>query len=149
VASYLVSLGASTEAIAGPVFRSQSFAQSRLRAQVIVQAQRTCNDRLIYSYVSAETLAKLDIHEPVDDGAIGALRDIVGVEVAIIFKNDKDPNATRLSLRSHAPFDCAAFCQRFGGGGHARAAGASVSQPLEETMKLVLPELERALLAEG
>lgn len=149
VASYLVGAGAETEVIAEPIFRSHTFAQSRLRSQVILQAQRSCNDRLIYSYVNTETLAKLDIREPMDDGSIGALRDVIGVEVAIIFKSYQEPNVTRLSLRSVAPFDCATFCQRFSGGGHARAAGATVNLPLEETMRLVLPELERALLAEG
>jgi nanoRNase/pAp phosphatase (c-di-AMP/oligoRNAs hydrolase) len=32
-----------------------------------------------------------------------------------------------VSLRSHAGFDCAAFAQRFGGGGHTRAAGFALA----------------------
>ena len=39
-----------------------------------------------------------------------------------------------LSTRSHTTFDCAAFVQRFGGGGHTKAAGCTiVAEPLETT----------------
>ena len=32
----------------------------------------------------------------------------------------------KISLRTEAPYDASAICQRLGGGGHAAAAGASV-----------------------
>jgi nanoRNase/pAp phosphatase (c-di-AMP/oligoRNAs hydrolase) len=34
---------------------------------------------------------------------------------------------------------------RFGGGGHLRAAGATIAFPLNEAMKLVIAELEREI----
>ena len=41
--------------------------------------------------------------------------------------------------------DAVAITSAFGGGGHARAAGCTVSAPLDEAMRLVLNECEREL----
>ena len=37
----------------------------------------------------------------------------------------------KISLRTEAPYDASAICQRLGGGGHAAAAGASVPGGIE------------------
>ena len=43
--------------------------------------------------------------------------------------------------------DATALTGAFGGGGHARAAGATVAAPLDEARRLVLAEAERLALA--
>ena len=48
-------------------------------------------------------------------------------------------------LRTSSRADAVAITSAFGGGGHARAAGATVNAPLEEAMRLVLEESEREL----
>lgn len=50
----------------------------------------------------------------------------VDVVIAFGFAEQAGAPILHVSLRSHAGFDCAAFAQRFGGGGHTRAAGFSV-----------------------
>jgi phosphoesterase RecJ-like protein len=77
------------------------------------------------------------------------LRDIEGVQIAVFFKSISDPLQTRFSLRCAEPYNAAVICQRFGGGGHARAAGASVSLPMKEAIPLVLKELEKELDGEA
>jgi phosphoesterase RecJ-like protein len=84
--------------------------------------------------------------EDMDDNLSGLLRDIEGVEVAAFFKSYGDPNTTRLSLRSAAPYNAAEFCQRFAnGGGHARAAGGTLHMPIEEATALIVAELEKMM----
>lgn len=56
--------------------------------------------------------------------ALGAAVDlVVGFDFGLV---DGRLPAMRLSTRSHAAFDCAAFCRAAGGGGHTRAAGAEI-----------------------
>lgn len=52
-----------------------------------------------------------------------------GVDAVIAFDLvDQDGHLLlRVSVRSHTSFDCAAFGQQFGGGGHTRAAGFAVT----------------------
>lgn len=45
-----------------------------------------------------------------------------------------DANATKVSLRTRAPLDAAAFCARFGGGGHRRAAGCTLNQSMVDAV---------------
>jgi bifunctional oligoribonuclease and PAP phosphatase NrnA len=80
-----------------------------------------------------------------DDNCSGMLRDIEGVQIAAFFKSFGNPHETRISLRSEAPYDVSKVCMRFGGGGHLRAAGATIALPLGEAMKLVIAELEREI----
>jgi oligoribonuclease NrnB/cAMP/cGMP phosphodiesterase (DHH superfamily) len=55
----------------------------------------------------------------------------VDVVIAFGFAEQAGVPVMHVSLRSHAGLDCAAFAQRFGGGGHTRAAGFAV--PLADT----------------
>jgi phosphoesterase RecJ-like protein len=144
-AATLLQAGAVPEIIVKPIFRTHPLAQVRLQSSVIANAHTACNGRLIWSYATEETLAAAGASAGMDDGISGALRDIEGVQVAAFFKNYNNAPETRLSLRSEAPYNVAEFCMRFGGGGHPRAAGATIKQPLGEAMKLVIEELEKEL----
>jgi len=50
-----------------------------------------------------------------------------------------------VSIRTSSRADAVVITSAFGGGGHARAAGATVNAPLEEATRLVLEESEREL----
>ncbi|TMQ03999.1 MAG: hypothetical protein E6J90_52465 [Deltaproteobacteria bacterium] len=50
----------------------------------------------------------------------------VDIVIAFGFGEEAGAPIMHISLRSHAGFDCAMFAQRFGGGGHTRAAGFAV-----------------------
>jgi len=58
-------------------------------------------------------------------------------------------DTTKLSVRTRdGGYDATVLTTAFGGGGHARAAGATVPLPIDEAMRAVL-EAARAMLAEG
>src|SRR5262249_7378932 len=141
----LLRAGAVAEDIVRPLFRTRPLTQLRFQAAVINNAQTSPDGRLIWSYATAETLASTGGTRDIDDNFSGILRDVAGVEIAAFFRNFDDPNETRVSMRSNIPYDVARICVRLGGGGHARAAGATVLLPLHEAMALVVGEMEREL----
>ena len=62
--------------------------------------------------------------------AIGLPRTVDGVKVALAIKQSPDdPTQWRISSRSNCDLDVSAVCATFGGGGHKRAAGCSISAP--------------------
>lgn len=73
-----------------------------------------------------------------------ALR-IATVEVAVLLAEPSgDPTAPiKVSLRSKRSVDVAALAQRFGGGGHVRAAGARVAGSLADVKQRVIAELQK------
>ena len=58
-------------------------------------------------------------------------RSLVGNRVALFFYGDEDDSAeTRVSIRTRAPLDATELARKFGGGGHSRAAGCTIHEPL-------------------
>jgi bifunctional oligoribonuclease and PAP phosphatase NrnA len=145
VAASLLRAGAIPETIVRPVYRTRPLALMRFQAMVIANAHTSCGGRLIWSQATDATLAATGADPEMDDNFAGMLRDIEGVKVAAFFKSYDDPETTRLSLRCAAPYNAATICQRFGGGGHERAAGATLHMPIAEATALVVAELEQEL----
>jgi phosphoesterase RecJ-like protein len=74
---------------------------------------------------------------------VDIVRAVEGVEVAVFLYAGAFGKATRVSLRTRPPYDASEFCQRLGGGGHARAAGATIEAPVEETRAEVMQALNK------
>ena len=66
-----------------------------------------------------------------DDDDLGALVDIprslCGVEVALCIRQPLPEGKFRVSARSNGEYDVAALCRKFEGGGHAKAAGCTLT----------------------
>lgn len=58
---------------------------------------------------------------------IDVARCIKGVEVAAVIKQPTQENRFRVSMRSSCDFDVSEICALYGGGGHVRAAGCTIS----------------------
>lgn len=140
-AAVTIRAGANAETTVKPLFRTHPLAKLRLQAEVFKQAQTACEGRLIWSYADDETLTTAGATADMDDSCVGTLRDVEGVLVAAFFKAYGETQTTRISLRTYEPFDAAAFCMRLGGGGHPRAAGATVNRPLAEAMPEIIAQL--------
>lgn len=57
---------------------------------------------------------------------IDVARSVAGVEIAVAIRQPKKENTYRVSMRSAVDFDVSLVCASFGGGGHVRAAGATL-----------------------
>lgn len=147
VAASLLEAGADAETIVKPIFRTHPLAQERFRAAAINNAQTSADGRIIWSYANDEIMLATGTTSDMDTNESSMLRDVEGVQVAAFFTNYGTPTQTRVSLRSNTPYDMAAICMRWGGGGHIRAAGATIERPMQEAIPLVIAEIEREILA--
>jgi phosphoesterase RecJ-like protein len=69
---------------------------------------------------------------------------LAGLEATILFTEELD-GRVRVNFRSKSTLDVAALARRFGGGGHARAAGARPAGPWDEVVPRVVAETTAAL----
>lgn len=141
----VVAAGAVAETIVGPIYRTKSLAHVRLQAQVIEHIETVYNGRLAWSYATEKTLAEAGATTDMDNNFSGFIRDIEGVQIAAFFKSYDEPNITRLSLRCAEPYSAADICLSLGGGGHARAAGATINKSIEEAIPMVVAVLKQAI----
>lgn len=88
----------------------------------------------------------IDLKAEVGDieGIVETIRDIEGIEVALLFKENRDN--IKVSSRSKTDYDVRKLAETFSGGGHKKAAGFTIeSTDVEETMNKVVNEYERTL----
>jgi bifunctional oligoribonuclease and PAP phosphatase NrnA len=81
------------------------------------------------------------------EGLIEHARSIEGTRVALMFREARQ-NETKVSLRSSGETDVNRIARKFGGGGHVKASGATVSKPPHEAVAEVLREVRNALRGE-
>lgn len=82
-------------------------------------------------------------HQGLGDLALDILRS-VGVVDTALFVREQEDGSFKLSARAKAPAEVHGLTTALGGGGHARAAGATLDGPLERARARLLEELERA-----
>ena len=78
------------------------------------------------------------------DHIVDYARRLRGVEVAVLLRELGD-GRTKVSLRSNGDVNVARIAREFGGGGHDKAAGALVAQPLGETETAVVDAVRDVL----
>ena len=82
--------------------------------------------------------------------AIDVPRGIRGIAAAALIKESDAENEYRISLRSNTDLDVSAVAGVFGGGGHIRAAGASLTAySPEEAEKTVVDAIKMQMAAQG
>lgn len=141
---YLVGCGGVPELIIKPVYRMKPLPKARLWGLALETLHAAAGGRIVLSTVTQEMLRQAQATADMDDGLVNYLVDIDGVAIALLFKQHAT-DTTRVSLRSVAPYDVAAIAAHFQGGGHVRAAGATLQMGLDEAVRTVIPYVERVL----
>lgn len=140
----LVALGADPGWVALRSYKSRSISQLRLEGMAIARMQIEREGRLVWSEVTQAMLEEAGASMEESEGVIDQLQTVEPMKAAILFK-ESAPGLTKVSVRSRDEVDATHICIPFGGGGHRRAAGAELREPLAAARERVL-EVARAQL---
>jgi phosphoesterase RecJ-like protein len=147
VSAALVAAGAPLSDISRRLYRTKPDAQLRLFGRVLARLQGTPDGRIAWSTLRLEDLAATGALHAHSEGIIDLIAQSEGAEVAMLLK-EQDDGTTRLSVRTKpGGVDATVLTGTFGGGGHARASGASLALPIDEAVAPVLAEAERLVAA--
>ena len=143
VSAALVAAGAPLSEISRRLYRSKPDAQLRLFGRILDRLQVSDGGLVIHSSLSDADLEATGTLGAHSEGLIDLLAQSETAEVAILFK-EAGPGSTRVSVRTKpGGVDATVLTGAFGGGGHARAAGATIAAPLAEARTRFLVEAER------
>jgi len=146
VAAALVEAGAPLSDISRRLYRTKPDSQLRLFGVVLERLETGANGRIVWSSLTEADIAATGSDRAHSEGIIDLLSQAEAAEVAILFK--QAGNATRVSVRTKpGGVDATVLTATFGGGGHARAAGASVDALLADARPRVLAEATRLVAA--
>lgn len=139
----LVEAGAPLSEISRRLYRSKPAVQLRLLGRVLERLATTSGGRVIHSSLTLADVAAAGALSSHSEGIIDLLSQSEEAEVAILFK-EAGPDVTRVSVRTRpGGVDATELTGLFGGGGHARAAGASIGADIVTARDRFLPEAER------
>ncbi len=139
VAAALREAGAPLSEIARRVYRSKPNTQLQLFGRVLARMESDCEGRLVWSTLELADLTASGAGSAESEGLVDMLAQSETAEAAILFKEVDGNGSTRVSVRTRiGGVDATELTGAFGGGGHARAAGATVALPLEEGRLAVL-----------
>ena len=123
------------------LFDTNSLSKLRLQAWIVENFKLLCGGKIALCALPASVEEELGVTEDDMGNVSGFLRSIEGVCVAALLRN-AGPENTKVSVRSVPGYNAASICERFGGGGHAGAAGCSIRKPMAEAAA----EMEQALM---
>lgn len=111
------------------LFETNSLEKLRLQGWVAEHTKLFCGDKLAVCALPKSVEEELGVDEDDLGNLSSFIRTIEGVCLAALLRETEDGN-TKVSVRAIPGYDAAAICEKFGGGGHAGAAGCSVKEPL-------------------
>ena len=130
---------------------SRTVGELRAEKLAIENLRFACGGKLAYLVFTAEMMEQNSLTELELGGLVDLPRSIEGVSVGLTIKQSRtDPRSFRLSSRSNAGVNVAEICKNFGGGGHDKAAGASVeADSPQKAEEIIIPKFAAALEAEA
>lgn len=125
-AGALIAKGVNQAKIVNDTFYAKTYLQNQLLGRALVESILFCDGRCIVSMISRKTLDFYHASYSDLEGIVDQLRITKGVECAI-FMSETEFRVYKVSLRSNEKVDVSRVAAYFGGGGHVRAAGCTLS----------------------
>lgn len=139
VAAALVEAGAPLSDISRRIYRTKPDAQLALFGRVLARLERHADGLIVASTLELADLAATGALAEHSEGIVDLLAQSEAAEIAMLLK--EQAGETRLSVRTRpGGVDATLLCGTWGGGGHARAAGATIPLPLAEARAAAIAE---------
>lgn len=143
-AARLIEAGACPADIFRQLYEQDTLGRVRLRGVILSRLQSELEGRLAWTYVASDDFAQTGSLPSDTEDVINTALTIAGTQMAVILV-EQASGQVKVSFRSRCHVDCSRLAERFGGGGHKAAAGATVPGPLATARTAVLTAVREAL----
>ncbi len=123
--------GDTTADLARRLHNSHSLSSLKAKRLCIERLSTTDDGKIAYILIEKEDIKKNGLKDEDFGSAVDVPRSLEGVDLAFILKetakiNDEGKKEYKISSRSNCALSVSAICEKFSGGGHAKAAGGTV-----------------------
>ena len=143
-AAELVSYGFDFGSLIDHVFYEKTYIQNQILGRALLESIMLMDGRCIVSVVSKQTMEFYGVSSNDLDGIVNQLLLTIGVDCAI-FMYELAPLEYKVSLRSNGAVNVAEVAEMFGGGGHVRAAGCTVSGTSHDVINNITKYIHKQL----
>lgn len=137
IAAELLALGVDPEDMYQRVYANAPLGRIRVLAEALSTLEVDAPHGLAWLSLTSGAVDRHDVKSEDLDGIVEHARSIAGTRMALFFR-DLGHGKVKVSFRSTGDVDVNRFARQFGGGGHAKAAGAMIAGSLEEVRTAVV-----------
>lgn len=130
-AAELIDLGADHVKSDTLMFETKSKSEFILQRMALEKMQVLFDGKAAIISLTKKMFLESGADESDADAIKSIPRQIEGVKIGVTLR--EGDGVFHVSLRTNAPYDASEICKKFGGGGHARAAGCEIALGEEET----------------
>ena len=136
VSADLVAAGANASEIHAAIYEQDAPEKLRVIARMLASLELHAGGKLAAMFIRQSDLTAAGADRSVTDDLVNEARRLGCTEATVLFTEEGDE--TRINFRSKRTVDVAALARQFGGGGHARAAGARQRGKFDEVAQRVI-----------
>ncbi len=145
----LVDAGAHPQSIYRSLYEQDTLARIKLIGRTLARTQTELDGRLVCTCVRREDFDATGALAQDTEDVVNLTLQVAGTEVAVIFV-ELAAGGVKVSFRSRvsasgAQVDCSRLAEKFGGGGHKAAAGATIQETCDEAQRRVLDAVRAAM----
>lgn len=144
IAGALMGYGIPFTEIYNRFFDSRSFSELKIMGKALENAELLYGGDVVCATITTAEIEALGGSNKELDAIINYLKGVLGVKIACFFY-EKTETEVKGSFRGNDGYDVCALAQKFGGGGHVKAAGCTIAAPIAEAKQRVLAEVEKML----
>ncbi|OGC21696.1 hypothetical protein A2291_08190 [candidate division WOR-1 bacterium RIFOXYB2_FULL_42_35] len=139
MAADLLRAGLNTHEITTNIYDTRSIPSLRIAARALSQMEFSADHKVGWTVITKKMMAETRAKGEDLIGIVDQLRSVKGIEVAILFREEK--GKVKLNLRSKHDVNVSTIASLFDGGGHNKAAGAIIEGNVEDVKNRVLTEV--------
>ncbi len=125
-------------------YYEKTYAQNRVLGKALLDSQLMLGGKCIISYITKEMMQEYDVKQSDLEGIVSQLRVTQDVEVAV-FMYEIGEKEYKVSLRASGDVNVSQVAETFGGGGHVKAAGLTMSGTISEIIEKLTEEIRKQL----
>ena len=148
IAGELIERGIAFSRIIDRTFYEKTYKQNRILGRMLEESVLFMDGLCVFAALRQKTMDYYEADTRDLDGIIDQLRIIKGVECAV-FLYETASQEYKVSMRSNQVVDVSRIAAYFGGGGHVRAAGCTMTGSAYDVLNNLSAHIEKQLIEAG
>ncbi len=144
VAGAMMAKGINFSRIIDESFYRKTYVQNQIMGRAVLESVLFLDGKCIFSVVRKQDMDFYGVIASDLDGIVDQLRITEGVEVAI-FLHEMENHVYKVSMRSNNIVNVSKIAAYFGGGGHVRAAGCTMSGSVHDVINNLSAHIEQQM----
>ena len=144
VAGVMMEKGINFSQIIDGSFYKKTYVQNQIMGRAVLESVLFLDGKCIFSVVRKQDMDFYGVEASDLDGIVDQLRVTDGVEVAI-FLHETENHVYKVSMRSNNFVNVSKVASLFGGGGHVRAAGCTMSGSVHDVINNLSALIEKQI----